>query len=318
MDNDSNCKEVISDISKSENLLNDLKKNTTKSKYTLQVGKDGEERLDILNELYNPLSQNFIKKLGINERKNILDVACGTGEMSCWIAQQTTGEVVAIDISQEQLDIARKKASFLGIKNIRFIKLSVFNLEKLSKLFDFIYCRFLLVHIQNPEMAIKSMYDRLAEDGVVACEEATASVSFCYPESPYFNKWLNLWSVLRRSNGTDLDLGLKLPHLFKTIGCMDIKTNLVQPVLLTPKHKSILRLNVIETMKSAIDAKFDTETGIKQLIKDLSNLEKEDHLIGYVRNSQVSGYKKYGLFNYNESQQDSKNKETPASLKLKN
>lgn len=265
------------------------------SRYTLQVGKDGEQRLNILNSLYNPLSQLFLTKAGVGSCQSILDVACGTGEMTCWIAQQTTGKVIGVDVSEQQLEIGQKHAKALGVKNIEFRKLSAFDLDKMRETFDFIYCRFLLVHIQRPEDVLQAMHKRLRQDGIIACEEATVSVSFCYPQSPAFDRWLQLWAALRKAHGTDLDLGLKLPVILKTLGLVNVEAQLVQPVLSTVDEKRLLTLNVIETTNSAVDAGFATEEAMLQLADDLETLAKDENsFIGYVRNTQVWGRKEKG------------------------
>ncbi len=262
------------------------------SRYTFQVGKDGEQRLNILNSLYNPLSQFFLTKAGVGNRQSILDVACGTGEMTCWMAQQTKGKVVAVDISEEQLKIGRRNAEALGVKNIEFRQLSAFDLDKINESFDFIYCRFLLVHIQRPEDVMQAMYRRLSQDGIIACEEATVSVSFCYPQSPAFDKWLQLWAALRKANGTDMDLGLKLPQMFNNLGFVGIEAQLVQPVLSTVDEKRLLKLNVKEATNAAVDAGLATKEVMMQLADDLEVLAKDENcFIGYVRNTQVWGRK---------------------------
>jgi ubiquinone/menaquinone biosynthesis C-methylase UbiE len=267
--------------------------NIKPSRYTLQVGKDGEQRLNILNSLYNPLSQLFLTKAGVTNCQSILDVACGTGEMTCWMAQQTKGKVLAVDISEQQLEIGRRNAEALGIKNIEFRQLSAFDLDKINESFDLIYCRFLLVHIQRPEDVVQAMYRRLSQNGIITCEEATVSVSFCYPQSPAFDKWLQLWAGLRKANETDMDLGLKLPQMFKNASFVDVKAQLVQPVLSTTDEKRLLKLNAKEATNAAVDAGVATKEAMLQLADDLEALAKDENcFIGYVRNTQVWGQKK--------------------------
>lgn len=127
---------------------------------------------------------------------------------------------------------------------------------------------------------------------IQACEEATVSASFCYPKSPAFDKWLELWGALRKVNGTDLDLGLKLPQMFKNAAFTNIKSQLVQPVLSTLDEKRLLKLNVKETTNAAIDAGFATKEAMEKLADDLEILaEDENYFIGYVRNTQAWGQK---------------------------
>ena len=45
--------------------------------YTLQVGDKGSTRLELLNELCNPLSLRFISETVELRNKNILEIGCG-------------------------------------------------------------------------------------------------------------------------------------------------------------------------------------------------------------------------------------------------
>lgn len=270
----------------------EVEKSKSALPYPLQVGRAGEERLNILNSLHNPFSKSFLESANIANSKRVLDIGCGTGEMTCWLAQQTKGEVLAIDISEEQLEIARAKALALNIKNIRFNKMSIFDIDSLDDKFDFIYCRFLLVFLQNPENVLATMHKCLDKNGILVSEEATVSVSFCYPPSPAFDKWLDLWRALRKANGTVLDLGLHLPEMFRKTGFLNIHSRLVQPVLSSTEEKRILALNVKEVTDSAIHIGYDTPEGMANLVDDLEELARDDSLfIGYIRNSQIYGHK---------------------------
>ena len=88
--------------------------------YLLSVGTKGKERLDILNELFSETSHRLLLKAGLSKNQTILEIGCGTGEMTCWLAEQIgeNGRVYAVDISAEQIDIAKKNAMK---KNLHFI-----------------------------------------------------------------------------------------------------------------------------------------------------------------------------------------------------
>lgn len=260
--------------------------------YPLQVGKNGEERLNVLNQLHNPYSQRFLNSAGITSSKKILDIGCGTGEMTCWLAQQTTGEVVAIDLSEEQIEIATLRAKKLNIKNIRFKQLSILDLDSLHEKFDFIYCRFLLVFLQNQQEVVNTIFRQLQSKGILALEEATVSASFCYPPSPVFDRWLQLWIALRKANNTVLDLGLQLPHMVQKAGCINIKNHLAQPVLSTTQEKRMLALNTREVTNSAINIGYAQKEEMEDLVNQLEKLaQDESRFIGYIRNTQVHGQK---------------------------
>ena len=76
---------------------------TEDSKYFLSVGEVDKERLRRLNDLYNPATQQFLLSNGLRPGMHVLDVACGTGIMTQWLARQVgaNGWVHAIDQNEE-------------------------------------------------------------------------------------------------------------------------------------------------------------------------------------------------------------------------
>src|SRR3990167_4224220 len=95
--------------------------------YIYDVGDKDRLRLKILNDVYNPLSKQALLDIGIQNKKCVIDIACGQGEMTCWMAKHISpdGIVLGIDASEEQLELAKQLAQKQGLKNIRFIKQSV-------------------------------------------------------------------------------------------------------------------------------------------------------------------------------------------------
>jgi len=73
-------------------------------KYLLEVGDKGKSRLEMLNAFLNPSSRRFLNDVGVSEGMKVIEAGCGIGIMTSWLAKRvgTTGQVVALDISQEQ------------------------------------------------------------------------------------------------------------------------------------------------------------------------------------------------------------------------
>ena len=56
----------------------------------------------------------------LTPRHQILDICCGTGDLTSWLAKQdSTGQVVGIDISRSALEIARAKIRHIPITLLR-------------------------------------------------------------------------------------------------------------------------------------------------------------------------------------------------------
>lgn len=66
---------------------------------------------------------------------NVLDAGCGTGEHALYLA--TLGcTVLAVDVAQTALAIARENAEQRGIRNVDFILEDALHLERLERRFD--------------------------------------------------------------------------------------------------------------------------------------------------------------------------------------
>ena len=65
-------------------------------------------------------SMHIANKLLLKPGQKILDIGCGWGSLSCYLAQVEDVEVVGITLSKKQLAVARHRAKDLGLKNLSF------------------------------------------------------------------------------------------------------------------------------------------------------------------------------------------------------
>ena len=83
------------------------------NEYPLCVGTEDQERLAILNEIYNPSSQEFIKP-ALNRALRVMEVGCGHGQMAKWIAAnigKNDGSVLALDADPLQISQCLKMST---------------------------------------------------------------------------------------------------------------------------------------------------------------------------------------------------------------
>lgn len=60
-------------------------------------------------------------------KKNVLDIGCGSGIISCMISKLTDSNVLGVDISDDAISISKQNAENLNLKNIEFIKSDLFS-----------------------------------------------------------------------------------------------------------------------------------------------------------------------------------------------
>tara|TARA_B100001057_G_scaffold429091_1_gene454983 strand:+ start:717 stop:1631 length:915 start_codon:yes stop_codon:yes gene_type:complete len=128
--------------------------------------KDDETKQSIIDKgNRNLFAQQFKKFIGYN--KNVLEVGCGTGQLSIYFAIGTNNEIVAFDPTIESLNLARNFSKQNNITNIKFVNADIFD-DVLSKnYFDFIWCNGVLHHTKNPYKAFEITAQSLKNNGYI-------------------------------------------------------------------------------------------------------------------------------------------------------
>ena len=82
--------------------------------YVLDHHQGGERRrLALMSQLLDPMHRRYIERLGIGPGARTLEVGCGNGSMSVWLAERTSpgGRAVAVD-----LDLSLADADIPGLE----------------------------------------------------------------------------------------------------------------------------------------------------------------------------------------------------------
>ena len=79
-------------------------------KYCFNVSEEGQQGLNILDCLFNQSTQSFVLNSGLKPGMKVLDIGCGLGTMTAWLAKQVgpDGVVVAIDNNEYQIKATEK------------------------------------------------------------------------------------------------------------------------------------------------------------------------------------------------------------------
>ena len=99
----------------------------------------------------------------------ILDLGCGTGELSAYLAELVgpEGNVVGVDPDKERIQLARKTHS--EIKNLSFLEGSASNFPGMgSETYDIIFGNGVLHWIREKEQIFKNMFGSLSEGSKIA------------------------------------------------------------------------------------------------------------------------------------------------------
>jgi ubiquinone/menaquinone biosynthesis C-methylase UbiE len=116
-----------------------------------------------------PVSNRLLDMAEVKPGQRVLDIATGIGEPALSAARRvgSAGRVVATDFSTRMLDIARQRATTLGLTNVEFVEADAERLD-LPGRFDAILCRWGLESLSNPSNALAEIRRMLAHNGSFA------------------------------------------------------------------------------------------------------------------------------------------------------
>ena len=176
-----------------------------------------------LNQLYSDF-------LEIGQRQKIVDVGCGLGDFTRFLAKLSNGkaEVLGIDSNQKSIRIAIADAKKEGLSQVSYRVGDVHNLPLEDGYADLICCRTLLMHLKDPPAAIKEMMRVTKTNGSVVAVERGKMVAYHDPNDKQYSSlaeqeyesWVN---GIRKLEGKDFWIGTKLPGIFQKTGLSNIK-----------------------------------------------------------------------------------------------
>ncbi len=258
--------------------------------YVLATGEKGEDRLRMLHAVHGADTENLLVRAGITEGMKVADVGCGIGTVSCWIAKRVgpKGKVVGVDINKEQVELARKNAEIAQLTNITFVEGGAYRTGLPYESFDLVFCRFVLMHLDQPMLALREIGALVKPGGLLVCEDGDFQSPFCEPHLKAFDRCFELYRAIGVNRGYDFEIGPKLYRMFLEAGFSTAEATLAQPVFVRGAAKRLPEWTLTECAPNIIKAGLATQKEITQLVAELTAFaEDPTTLIGMARVTQI-------------------------------
>jgi SAM-dependent methyltransferase len=149
--------------------------------------------------------------LSLGDRERVLDVGCGTGELTRVLASETTGEVIGADADQDLLGVARDQTG------LPMVGADATRLPFQDDSFDLVVCQALLINLPDPGAAL-SEFARVSSDLVAAVEPNNAAVEVDSTVDAEPSLEQRAREAYLSGVGTDVALGDRVERLFETAG----------------------------------------------------------------------------------------------------
>ena len=138
------------------------------------------DKTDSLDEAEKSMIELYIERADIQEGHDILDLGCGWGSFSLYVAEKYPSvSITAVSNSKDQIAFIQNEAKRRGLFNIKASKMDVNNLD-LDNKFDRIVSIEMFEHLRNYKLILNSLNSLLKPDGRLFVH------IFCHKELTYF------------------------------------------------------------------------------------------------------------------------------------
>lgn len=185
------------------------------------------ERLRNLQLAFDPLTIRRLEAVGVAPGWRCLEVGAGQGSMASWMADRVgpAGRVVAADIDLRLL------GHLEGLPNVevRECDICVGGIEQES--FDLAHSRFVLMHLADPELALRRMVASLRPGGWILIEDPVfyeaITLTPRHPAAESYLRVVNVWRLCAEDT-MQLNFGRKILRSVAKLGLEDFEAETAQ------------------------------------------------------------------------------------------
>jgi ubiquinone/menaquinone biosynthesis C-methylase UbiE len=129
-----------------------------------------ERRQQALRQRSAPVSEWLVNAIDPKPGERVLELAAGPGETGFMIARRLgpEGRLLCTDQAPEMLEVARRRASELGLTNVDFAVVDAQQLELEHEQFDGAVCRWGYMLMADPDEAMRRTHAALCDGGRLA------------------------------------------------------------------------------------------------------------------------------------------------------
>jgi ubiquinone/menaquinone biosynthesis C-methylase UbiE len=253
---------------------------TDHGKYVLAQGPHGERRLGALHSIWGGGMISISQRAGLQAGMKLADFGCGAGHALASFAEYLgpEGHVTGIDISSHQLEVARLRLERIGARNFQLIESRAENIPVDDHSFDFVYSRYLLIHLTDPPAAIREMLRVLKPGGVLFIDDADLTSCFSSPPSAA-DEFARIFAALGTHRGVDYTLGRKLHSLMLDAGIEALELSIEQPGYMRGDEKRVVAWSIEETRPAVVSCGLHTPKEIDAIIEAMHRAVDDDTIL---------------------------------------
>jgi ubiquinone/menaquinone biosynthesis C-methylase UbiE len=224
----------------------------------------------------------MLLEAGLRPGMRVLDMACGVGTVSCWLAGQVgpTGKVVAADISASQLGVARAAWEACGdLPEIDFVEASAYDTRMPAESFDLVHCRLMLCHIECPEAVLREFYRLLKPGGVLVCHELYLDGVLAAPRCKGYERSKEIGHAAAKVLGANYNFGLSLPAAAMDAGFQTPTIRLDYPMYLDGPKKRLMEWTIEEAVPMFLRSGATTQEEMTTVLAEMRRTTQNEKVL---------------------------------------
>jgi SAM-dependent methyltransferase len=224
-----------------------------------------------------PMMERLLRDAGISTGMRILDVGCGSGQVSFMAAKLVgpRGLVVGLDRDAGAMSVALARARDNGVENVEFVTGDLLAPPTERAPFDAVVGRRVLMYQPDRVAVVRALVDVVRPGGLVVFQEVDATMvpapAGRHPLHERVTDWI--WQTVAREGATTA-MGLELPCVLVTAG-LTLGGARAEAIVQTADHRHITAtivraiLHRIVEQGVATEAEIDIETLDSRLQEEL-------------------------------------------------
>ena len=188
----------------------------------------------------------------------LLDLGCGPGSITTGLAKAVhPGRTHGVDLNEEQLGLARRRAQELGLENLEFHQSNALRLPFPDHHFDAVHCHGFLMHSPCIKEQLTEILRVLKPRGILASRDMDVPTSFITPALLSHKIFGMLAETIRREGG-DPWMGRRLKVFFLNAGLEEVETGFGADYFTQPEDVEFLGKFLLEW---GLSKEFQLKTG---------------------------------------------------------
>ena len=199
--------------------------------YLLGVNEAEYERLRFQHHVWKGVTDVFFDRIKIESGWNCLDVGAGPGFVTFDLRERIgdEGAITALEPSEYFLQSIREEVNNRGWNNIHCVQETVENATLPSEQFDFIFVRWVIAFVNNPEAFFLKLFSALKRGGVIAFQDYYYEGISLFPRGGAWDSMPKTVRAYYNSVGGDPYIAGILPMYFRQnkVRLIDFKPTLL-------------------------------------------------------------------------------------------